>query len=244
MTKAKRYKTATIAKQEMCEFLPEEMVSTRDYDALLARVAELEASSAVAESKPSQVELRHVPTPQGWRLVPETMTPEMQRAAKSLSRWDYDALLEAAPAAPVVVTEPDQIDVLGDDDFITVKRSRMFELAGKIISQARADLAERKDQDEREAFEQRMETEAGSGAIEYWFKNNPAAGYKNSRTNDYRFGWVLCLEWMATRPPQTESRVTNALRRLVGEIDRVVMDQETYMDALREARAAILNQGA
>ena len=59
-------------------------------------------------------------------------------------------------------------------------------------------------QDEREAFEARMILEAGPGAVDLWIKGNRDAGYANERVNDYRFGWVACLEWMATRPAQTE----------------------------------------
>src|SRR5690606_17261411 len=39
-------------------------------------------------------------------------------------------------------------------------------------------------------------------------KGNPGAGYSNERVNDHRFGWVACLEWMATRPAQTEQQAT------------------------------------
>lgn len=61
-------------------------------------------------------------------------------------------------------------------------------------------------QDEREAFEARMVLEAGPGAADLWIKGNPGAGYSNERVNDHRFGWVACLEWMATRPAQTEQQ--------------------------------------
>jgi|GEM_PF-1520813 len=59
-------------------------------------------------------------------------------------------------------------------------------------------------QDEREAFEARMVLEAGPGAADLWIKGSPGAGYSNERVNDHRFGWVACLEWMATRPAQTD----------------------------------------
>lgn len=57
--------------------------------------------------------------------------------------------------------------------------------------------------DEREAFEARMALEAGPSATELWIAGNPGSGYANERVNDYRFGWLAALEWVAARPAQT-----------------------------------------
>ena len=51
-------------------------------------------------------------------------------------------------------------------------------------------------QDEREAFEARIVLEGGPAAVDLWISGNPDAGYSNERVNDYRFGWVACLEWV------------------------------------------------
>ena len=51
-------------------------------------------------------------------------------------------------------------------------------------------------QDEREAFEARMVLEGGPASVDLWISGNPDAGYSNERVNDYRFGWVACLEWV------------------------------------------------
>lgn len=60
--------------------------------------------------------------------------------------------------------------------------------------------------DEREAFEARMVLEAGPSATELWIAGNSGSGYANERVNDYRFGWMAALEWVATRPAQTEQQ--------------------------------------
>lgn len=48
---------------------------------------------------------------------------------------------------------------------------------------------------EREAFEGRVIREVGDGAAVKWL-GTPA--YENTRVQDYRTGWVWCLEWLRT----------------------------------------------
>lgn len=57
---------------------------------------------------------------------------------------------------------------------------------------------------EHKAFEDYVEDVAGAGALQLWIKNNPNSGYANERVNDYRSGWVACLEWLASLSQQED----------------------------------------
>jgi hypothetical protein len=50
---------------------------------------------------------------------------------------------------------------------------------------------------ERAAFEQKIIEEAGNGAITRWLSTQM---YESHRVNDYRMGWLWCLEWIASNP--------------------------------------------
>ena len=47
---------------------------------------------------------------------------------------------------------------------------------------------------ERAAFESWIENEAGAGASRRWLNTE---AYENGRVQDYRTGWIACLEWLA-----------------------------------------------
>lgn len=104
------------------------------------------------------------------------------------------------------------IEIYNDaaDNFVILSPDtcgKYFDVTHHTVKQVNAalaltDLTGHMAQDERKAFELRMEAEGGAGATELWLKDNPQAGYKNTRVNDYRFGWVMCLDWMADRVPQ------------------------------------------
>jgi len=76
-------------------------------------------------------------------------------------------------------------------------------------------------QEEREAFELRAVLEVGPDAAELNVSGNYDSGYANARVNDYRLGWVACLDWMASRTAQTQADHMAALSALTAERDRV-----------------------
>lgn len=51
---------------------------------------------------------------------------------------------------------------------------------------------------ERAAFESWIENEAGAGAARRWLNTE---AYENGRVQDYRTGWIACLEWLAAPAP-------------------------------------------
>ncbi len=144
----------------------------------------------------------------------------LREAAITLDGWrntdELDDLAEKITAALTQQAEP--ADTYTAVDMATAA-AQGFRDGQAAVEQAAA-------QDEREAFEARMILEAGPGAADLWIKGNPGAGYSNERVNDHRFGWVACLEWMATRPAQTEQQplmwVSRVLKgSLVGKLIQV-----------------------
>jgi len=89
-----------------------------------------------------------------------------------------------------------------------VRAARSVEAAALGITALERALTQRPAaQTEREAFEARVVAEAGEGAIAKWLGTD---GYENTRVQDYRLGWVWCLEWQAraSLPTQPAAQAT------------------------------------